>query len=296
MEKKTQNKFYLDLKNKRESQGIKISEISEQTKINPKYFKAFEKGEFDILPVVYARLFLRSYAIEIGSNPDEVLEHFELHTTGKVKPKNIINQIRKTEKLKSDSKSAESFFNDESFFQNINQKNLIGGLIALLVIFMLLSKLRDITQDSTQSEINNNITTKNKTIDTKDEKAIPGSYLDGFQKIDSKSIKLNLSPPYSLTFSSIEASDVKLKIIENGITTLDRILPLKPASNLTRESNGIFEFKLKSTKGISISLNEDKEIISQFLKPENISDEDLAIQVILSENGNLKADYFKITQ
>ena len=89
---------------------------------------------------------------------------------------------------------------------------------------------------------------------------------------------------------------MKLKIIENWITTLDRILPLKPASNLTRESNGIFEFKLKSTKGISISLNEDKEIISQFLKPENISDGDLAIQVILSENGNLKADYFKITQ
>ena len=41
-------------------------------------------------------------------------------------------------------------------------------------------------------EINNNITSKNKTIDTKDEKAIPGSYLDGFQKIDSKSIKLNV--------------------------------------------------------------------------------------------------------
>ena len=83
-----QEPFYIDLKKKRETQGIEISEISEQTKINPKYFIEFEKGNFEVLPQVYTRLFLRSYAIEIGADPVKILENYEFHTTGKIQPKN----------------------------------------------------------------------------------------------------------------------------------------------------------------------------------------------------------------
>jgi len=82
-----QEQFYINLKKKRESQGIEIAEISEQTKINPKYFISFEDGKFNVLPTVYTRLFLRSYAIEIGADPDKVLDEFEIYTTGKIQRK-----------------------------------------------------------------------------------------------------------------------------------------------------------------------------------------------------------------
>ena len=289
----SQNKFYLKLKEKRESQGIEIAEISEQTKINPKYFLAFEDGNFEILPSVYTRLFLRSYAIEIGANPDKALEDFEIHTTGKIQKKNIISSVNKSEEQSNKSNIDDRFFPDDGIFQNINQKNLIGAFFAIIIIIFLIGKLRNITADTSSGL--NDIKDNSKQTELNDQKLLflPGSYLNGFIKLDDKSIKLNISPPYTLNFISDNHSEVNLKIIENGVTSLERILPLKPASPLIRESNGIIEFELRSTQGISISLNEDKEIISQFLKPKNISEADLAIKVRLEEDGNLKAEYFK---
>ena len=55
----TDNKFYQELKNTRNSKKITLKEISEYTKINIKYLEALENGDFNALPNVYTRLFLR---------------------------------------------------------------------------------------------------------------------------------------------------------------------------------------------------------------------------------------------
>lgn len=295
MNSTSQELFYLSLKKKRESQGIEIDEISEQTKINPKYFIEFEKGNFDILPQVYTRLFLRSYAIEIGYDPQKVLEEFEIHTTGKIKPKNIIKVTPKKNNTENGNDIEESFFPEDLI--NINQKKIIGIVIAIVVLILLVWKLREITTDTTsgieQKKIGNEQIEK-PTETSFNTSNIPGSYLDEYKKIDQKAINLGISPPYTLSVISTVHSSIKLKIIENGVTTLDRILELKPAQILTRDSKGKLQFELKSTENLSISLNENDKIISQFLKPENISDDDLAIKVIVEEDGSLTAEYFKI--
>ena len=77
--------FFSALKIQRESKGIEIQEISDYTKINPRYFTAIEAGDFSLLPDVYMRLFLRSYAMYIGADSQQALEDYELHTTGIVK-------------------------------------------------------------------------------------------------------------------------------------------------------------------------------------------------------------------
>ena len=46
----TTETFFSILKEYRESKSIQIEEISEYTKINPKYIEAIEEGDFDILP------------------------------------------------------------------------------------------------------------------------------------------------------------------------------------------------------------------------------------------------------
>ena len=76
--------FFDALKSHRESKNIEISEICEFTKINIKYIEAIESGEFNVLPTVYMRLFLREYADFIGADSIKALEDFELHTTGKI--------------------------------------------------------------------------------------------------------------------------------------------------------------------------------------------------------------------
>ena len=76
--------FFDVLKAQRESQNIEISEISEFTKINSKYIEAIEMGDFNVLPNVYIRLFLRAYANFIGADTAKVLNDYELYTTGKI--------------------------------------------------------------------------------------------------------------------------------------------------------------------------------------------------------------------
>ena len=78
--------FFVALKSKRESQDIEISEICEYTRIHSRYIEAIEKGDFTVLPNVYIRLFLKSYAKFIGADSAKALKDYELHTTGKITP------------------------------------------------------------------------------------------------------------------------------------------------------------------------------------------------------------------
>ena len=70
--------FFDVLKSKRKSQNIEISEICEFTKINPRYIESIEKGDFTVLPNVYLRLFLKSYAKFIGADSAKALKDYEL--------------------------------------------------------------------------------------------------------------------------------------------------------------------------------------------------------------------------
>ena len=83
----TEETFFLALKIHRESKGIEIDEISDYTKINPKYLNAIEEGNFNIIPNIYMRLFIRSYTKYIGADYNQALADYELHTTGKIQPK-----------------------------------------------------------------------------------------------------------------------------------------------------------------------------------------------------------------
>ena len=76
--------FFEELKVQRESQNIEISEICEFTKIQEKYIIAIEAGDFNMLPNVYTRLFLKAYANFIGADYKKALNDYELYTTGKV--------------------------------------------------------------------------------------------------------------------------------------------------------------------------------------------------------------------
>ncbi len=65
------------LKTQRENLGLSIDDIYEHTRINPEFIKVLEAGQFDLLPVAYARLFLKTYAQVLNLNVRDILTLFE---------------------------------------------------------------------------------------------------------------------------------------------------------------------------------------------------------------------------
>ena len=150
--------FFEQLRIHRESKKIEISEICDFTKINVKYIEAIESGDFNVLPVVYMRLFLRSYARFIGADPSKALEDFELYTTGKV-------QSKPTSATDTKKKSNNPFSNNNQNIisnQQIAPKQLAVGAIVIIGLFLILYWAGRVT--SQQNRINlQNIKSPNKT-------------------------------------------------------------------------------------------------------------------------------------
>ncbi|CQR47629.1 Cytoskeleton protein RodZ [Paraliobacillus sp. PM-2] len=65
------------LKEAREAKNLSIEDIEKMTKIQSRYLKAIEKGEFSLLPgTFYTRAFIKEYAIALGLNASELLEEY----------------------------------------------------------------------------------------------------------------------------------------------------------------------------------------------------------------------------
>lgn len=87
-----ENIFYQELKKTRNSKKITLKEISEYTKINAKYLEALENGEFNTLPNVYIRLFLRSYCNYLSIDYKNILDEYEIYTLGHKQREIIVEQ------------------------------------------------------------------------------------------------------------------------------------------------------------------------------------------------------------
>jgi len=88
-EEKEKLDFYLQFKDKRKELNKELSDIATSTKINIKYLNAIEEGNFDVLPTVYIRLFLRTYAEALELIPEKILQEYNEHI-------NVSNQQLKT--------------------------------------------------------------------------------------------------------------------------------------------------------------------------------------------------------
>lgn len=63
-----------DLARQRQAKGMTIAQISDKTKITGHYIEKMENGQFDFLPIVYVKAFLRTIAFEIGLDPEVMVK------------------------------------------------------------------------------------------------------------------------------------------------------------------------------------------------------------------------------
>jgi cytoskeletal protein RodZ len=69
--------FGAELAQARERRGFSLTELSQRTKITVDALKAIERGDMAALPGgLYTRGFLRSFAREVGCNPDEIVRRY----------------------------------------------------------------------------------------------------------------------------------------------------------------------------------------------------------------------------
>lgn len=86
------------LKNQRESKGITLEEIADETKIQKRYLEELENDEFDALPgEAYVKGFLRNYSTALKINSDEVIELYK-------KMKNISKELEENEEDEEENK------------------------------------------------------------------------------------------------------------------------------------------------------------------------------------------------
>ena len=146
--------FFTELKNHRAKQGMKLEEISDFTKINIKYLEAIESGDFNILPTVYMRLFLRSYSKYIGSDADKALKDFESYSNFSSRDDFTINKSEESIKSINQEKS-QGFHADEKYY--LSPKNIISILFSILALIFFFLFAKQISQK--KSNTNTTIST-----------------------------------------------------------------------------------------------------------------------------------------
>src|SRR4026209_2203397 len=65
------------LRQARERRGISLRQIAASTKISAGALEALERNDISKLPGgIFSRAFVRSYAVEVGLNPEETVREF----------------------------------------------------------------------------------------------------------------------------------------------------------------------------------------------------------------------------
>lgn len=65
------------LRSERERRGISLETIASVTKVGPELWEGLERNDFSRWPTgIFARAFVRDYALAVGLDPDEVIDEF----------------------------------------------------------------------------------------------------------------------------------------------------------------------------------------------------------------------------
>lgn len=115
--------FSAGLKELRESQEITLQQIHNRTRIDIKYLQAIEECNFEIMPEVYMKAFLKEYGQALGLDSEEVIAKFLAAKSGK-QPE----QDHKKEKKESSNEKVSNTYSDEDHFaaDNFNYERKIS--------------------------------------------------------------------------------------------------------------------------------------------------------------------------
>jgi len=214
--------FYKDLKTIRTEKGIELEKIHERTKISLSALHAIEKGKFDQLPYTYVRLFIRAYAVEIGVDPEDVLNDLDVYLGNKTLPKKKSNKSAVKFKIeeKKSTPDAKIKKNQISKRPSISiRSDIIKSIFViatlLFALYIILSINRDTEDFNTKTSYESEF---------EEEGPISDQMLDeGYIKISETKQALKTSAPYSINLTTDQRLWYEIKT--DDLLSSEQVLP-----------------------------------------------------------------------
>ena len=162
-------KFADELKSAREDREVTLKQIFAKTRIDLKFLQAIENADFNVLPDLYIKAFIKEYAQQIDLNPQEILQKYENAKSGRQEPAPLLQQnlpvppveevMEREEQLETTETRAEEpvSLNEKVKFKLNPNYFYIGAGLILLLIFIYLVLLKgtsppDIVQEKNYEE------------------------------------------------------------------------------------------------------------------------------------------------
>ncbi len=135
-----------EFKAKREAVGISLEQIAAKTRLDMKFLEAIEEGNFEIMPEVYMRAFIREYAQAIDIDETAALDKYDLAKAGKLKQEQKIDFEKKEEekidKIIDDTAvpvDDPNVHHERNVKKNFNLYYIVGGavIVVLLILYLI---------------------------------------------------------------------------------------------------------------------------------------------------------------
>jgi len=256
-------KFTDELKEQREKAGITLQNVAAKTRIDIKFLEALEDGNFNFLPEIYVKAFIKQYSKVVGLDEEETLQKYILVKEGKegagekAKQENTGEKKQDTANQKTNSgvetNKPAKIFTDDSTSKKSNaddkkkQKQIIiggsviGAALLLLIIFIAFINGSDdiIVEEKPYDEVL---------------QETPNRYIEeeGNQTTEEK-IALNIEE-LTLTITNIDSTDSAWVLVIVDDKSIEDFL-LLPKISKTIKANNNFNFTLGNSGVVNLNLN-----------------------------------------
>ncbi|NIA29373.1 MAG: DUF4115 domain-containing protein [Actinobacteria bacterium] len=236
-----------ELAQQREARGLSIEDLSSRIKISIGFIENIEKGDFDFLPAVYVRAFIRSYAEEVGLDPEVMLARFKAAK----KPQKPAEEIRmpgtvpksKAKQKKQASKTHEhelaQRIKDLQFYFTLFKPFILVG-IGIVILFVIIRLLLPGTNN-----------TPARPPQPKVSESVPDTLVDESQPSREIQQAKTISSSLQLTITAIETT--WMRIVVND--TIADEATFAPGDMRTWESNKDFYLLIGNAGGVRFNLN-----------------------------------------
>ena len=236
------SELHKNLKSLRRERKIELQAIEKRTKIDLKYLKAIESGNFEVLPSTYIRLFLKAYCVEIGADPLDALHQLDELINNEKKPNKGPLPKKDTNEDITESNKIESSKNPYQ-----KKSDWLKGFSMILLLLFSIYIIKKIVNNDKNLSSNENISKSSKLNPVTDFELINDFIID---KTNSGS--LDVDPPYMVKIIS-RKNDVWIR------TETDSTLPIESILNKSKQDNFSFvkrfELLINPSKNIDIFWN-----------------------------------------
>ena len=208
--------FFSDFQKNRESKNITIDDVVKKTRIQKKYIIAIEEGDFEALPTVYIRLFLKSYCKAMGLDEHEILNQYNDYIKGNRNttstnrtPKFIENRNKINNKNSTIDNISD---NRPSYF--IQPQKLLSFIFALLLTGIIWITIAKISENNYKEKV------------IFDNTKLNWKYLNELSVINSQIIEINNNTSKNvIKYETLENKKNKILITNNkGLDLENKVL------------------------------------------------------------------------